>query len=291
MCNKTRILDFRAANKYPLGCYRYGGKLEKVRFDCSRLVDTDCNVPEDIVLGLINDMINLLVLKKENGSPPTSGILVKRGNILEETSRKKVVEIFVQLKFCSKGDKIQKLPTNNLLAEYNSTGNIKIGLQSRRGITSLVNGLIPYTFNASAPREAKCCQGWFDEVFDPNDASEILKINKITAIRNMHGILNGLKRVQCLMCQRQDIGYDTPHSYLRVWERGEKVLFTDTNLEKHLKRSKVLGASVQLDFKFSSANQCKSESTFGSGVCTECAQYYYIDNDIQPKQNYTEYIK
>ena len=144
-----------------------------MRVDCSKLVDTHCNVPEDIVLGLINDMINLLVFKKENVSPPSSGILVKRGNIVEETSRKKVVEIFVQLKFCSKGDKIVKLPTNNLLAEYNSTGNIKIGLQSRRGITSLVNGLLPYSFNASSQREEKCCQGWFHEIFDPKDDSEI----------------------------------------------------------------------------------------------------------------------
>ena len=84
ICNKTRILDFRAANKYPLGCYRYGGKLEKVRFDCSRLVDTACDVPEDIVMGEVSEDLNLLVHKTETVSPPSSGILIKKGDIIEK---------------------------------------------------------------------------------------------------------------------------------------------------------------------------------------------------------------
>ena len=153
------------------------GKLEKVRFDCSRLVDTGCYVPEDIVLGIVSEDLNLIAHKTDSVSPPSSGILIKKGDTLEETSRKRVVQIFVQLKFCSKGDKIFKLPKNDLLAEFSSTGNIKIGLKSRRGITSLVNGSSLYSINVSTPREAKCCQGWFDEVFDPNNASEVLKIN------------------------------------------------------------------------------------------------------------------
>ena len=48
-CHKTRILDFRASDKYPLGSYRYGQKLERVRLTCSRLVDIDCDTGEDIV--------------------------------------------------------------------------------------------------------------------------------------------------------------------------------------------------------------------------------------------------
>ena len=64
-CSKTRILDFRACRKFPLGSYRYGGIIQKLSFDCTRLVNTDCNSPEDIVSGKINDEINFLVLRSE----------------------------------------------------------------------------------------------------------------------------------------------------------------------------------------------------------------------------------
>ena len=50
-CKKTRVLDERAALKYPLGYYFYGGKEERVAFDCSRLVETNCNTPEDVITG------------------------------------------------------------------------------------------------------------------------------------------------------------------------------------------------------------------------------------------------
>ena len=47
-CSKTRILDIRAANKFPLGSYYYAEQMRKIVFECSRLVSTDCSVPEDV---------------------------------------------------------------------------------------------------------------------------------------------------------------------------------------------------------------------------------------------------
>ena len=96
---------------------------------------------------------------------------------------------------------------------------------------------------------------WFDNVYDVDDSSEILNIKKLSTIRNMHGILNSLKRVECIVCHRETPGFDIHFSELWVMERGEKVWFTDNNIVKKLKKSKVLGTSVKLDMNFSRANQ------------------------------------
>ena len=32
-CSKTRILDFRACRKFPLGSYKYGGIIQELNFD------------------------------------------------------------------------------------------------------------------------------------------------------------------------------------------------------------------------------------------------------------------
>ena len=67
-CSKTRILDIRAANKFPLGSYYYAEQMRKIVFECSRLVGTDCSVPEDVVADekKINDPVQLLILKTKN---------------------------------------------------------------------------------------------------------------------------------------------------------------------------------------------------------------------------------
>ena len=64
-CSKTRILDIRAVNKFPLGSYYYAEQMRKIVFQCSRLVATDCSVPEDVVADEkeMNDPIQLLILK------------------------------------------------------------------------------------------------------------------------------------------------------------------------------------------------------------------------------------
>ena len=81
----------------------------------------------------------------------------------------------------------------------------------------------------------------------------------------MHGILNGLKRIQCICCHQETPGFDIPYSDLRVLERGEKIYFTDGDIAKQLKKSKVLAVRVRLDPNFNKANQCVNESKFFKG--------------------------
>ena len=66
-CSKTRILDIRAVNKFPLGSYYYAEQMRKILFECSRLVGTDCSVPEDVEADKteMSDPVQLLILKSK----------------------------------------------------------------------------------------------------------------------------------------------------------------------------------------------------------------------------------
>lgn len=250
-----------------MGHYNYGGKSERVRFECARLVKSDCTVPEDVITGDIKeDNIRLLVLKTENPLFPTSGLLIENKNIFEETYSRKIFEINIIRKYCAKGDLVDKLQSQDLFAEYKASGAARVGIKARRVFSSILNNLLSCAFNVPEPREAKCCQGWFDKVMNPNDSSEKVNIEKITTIRNMHAILNGLKRIRCLVCHQETPGFDIPYSDLQVLERGDKIFFSDSNIAKQLTKSKVLGVSVRLDNNFSKANQCIDEAKFFKGV-------------------------
>ena len=145
------------------------------------------------------------------------------------------------MKFYFRGSKVDKLPLNDLIAEYSSNGIVKIGAPApRRGITSLISGLRSFEFKVSEPRQAKCVSSWMDNIVDPNDPFEILKISKIVAIRNSHSILNHLKRLNCLVCSRKSPGFDIPCSDMLGLERGEKVPFTDNTTERFSKSQKLL---------------------------------------------------
>ena len=70
--------------------------MERVKFECSKLVDIDCNTEEDVVIGENkDDKIRLLVLKSKNLVSPTCGILVENVNVIEETNGRKLSEIEV----------------------------------------------------------------------------------------------------------------------------------------------------------------------------------------------------
>ena len=80
--------------------------MRKIVFECSRLVGTDCSVPEDVVADEreMNDPVQLLILKTKKTEFPSSGILIRNNNLIEETGRKKVFGIDVLLKFAIKRD-------------------------------------------------------------------------------------------------------------------------------------------------------------------------------------------
>ena len=240
----------------------------------------------------IGDDVQLLLLKSENTEIPSTGILIKHTSLIEETGRKKVFEISVLLKFHIKRDKIDKLPGDNLVVEYQKSGTIKIGVKAQKRLSSQINSLKACKFTIHSPREAKCCTSWLDIVLDPQDLLEDLKIRKITAIRNCHAILNSVKRAHCIICHRETPGINQSISDFKVLEEGEKTPLIDGKIQKFLKKSKVLAVSVQLDQTFNSANQCEIGDNFIKGVCVDCSKYFYVDsnNDVKPNHNYVEYI-
>ena len=147
-----------------------------MRFECSRLVETDCTVPEDIIPGELHDENRrLLVLKTQNSISPTSALFLENQSIFEDTHSRKIFDVNVIRKFCAKGDNVSKVQCHDLVAEYKVSGDARVGIKVRRGFSFLLSRLISGVFNVPAPREAKCCQGWFDKVIDANDASDNLK--------------------------------------------------------------------------------------------------------------------
>ena len=118
----------------------------------------------------------------------------------------------------------------------------KVGLvrEDRRGFTPIHKNLQTFQFNILEPREAKCCQPWFDKVEDPNDPNQTIGIENITTIRNVHAVLNALKILRCLKCGRQTPGLDIVYSELNVWQQGQKRALYDQNIVTALENPKIL---------------------------------------------------
>ena len=91
-CKKSRILDKRATNKFPLGTYDYGGNKVPVQFTCDMLVETTCSSEEDIVPYIFsNDKPKekeqyLIVELSTNPRIPTCAIMVITGKPKETIS-------------------------------------------------------------------------------------------------------------------------------------------------------------------------------------------------------------
>ena len=111
--------------------------------------------------------------------------------------------IDVLLEFGIKGDKIDKLPNDSLVAEYQKSGSVKIGVKAQKGLDSPITRLKEGKFTVLYPREAKACASWLYAVLDPQDLLEDLKIKKLTVICNCHAILKSVKSAHCIICHRE----------------------------------------------------------------------------------------
>ena len=90
--------------KIPLGYFIWGGVESRVRFYCSKLVDTDCESVEDIYLGDKNEnKVDLFTKTEENKLRPASGISLELLDSWDETSHQQVYRVNVISKYCSKG--------------------------------------------------------------------------------------------------------------------------------------------------------------------------------------------
>ena len=120
------MLDERARNKYPLGFYVYGGKENRIHFECSRLVNTDCETDEDIEIGeFIENNVKLLVLKSQNLDRVLIGILI-RWDGDDDISNFEIIK-----KFCTKGDKLDRI--FDLGIELKNNGQDRIEEKTKRG--------------------------------------------------------------------------------------------------------------------------------------------------------------
>ena len=172
-------MDHRAAKKYPLGTYKYAGKIINVQFTCANLVDTSCNSEEDIVPVIPKDNVPntwLIVQVSNNPQMPTCALLVKNnGSYLTNTASENIVKIELLHKYHYEGHAFSRCESS-LLADCKPNGKVILGFVGRRGFQPMFKNLQSYKFAIPSAKEAKCCQPWFDNINNPDDPAEILGI-------------------------------------------------------------------------------------------------------------------
>ena len=146
-CKKTRILDHRAAKKFPLGTYKYAGKIINVQFACANLVDTTCESEQDISPLVLKDSIPdtwLIVQISSNPQMPTCALLVNNnGTYLTNTASENILKIELLHKYNYDGHPFSRCESS-LLADYKPTGKIILGFVGRRGFQPMFKNLQSY---------------------------------------------------------------------------------------------------------------------------------------------------
>ena len=86
---------------------------------------------------------------------------------------------------------------------------------------------------------------WFDDQIDPEEIKQ-LAVTRLVATRNMHAIMNSIKIVQCIACERETPSLSTKKGDILVLQLGEKIKMEDKEINNFVKSSEVLSNSVQL---------------------------------------------
>ena len=239
----------------------------------------------------------MIVQESTNSQTPTCALLVQsKGLYHTNTALDNIHKIEILDKYYYKDHRFSTYETKSsslLLCEWKSSGNTILGFEGRRGYTVKFQNLHAYMFNIPEPREAKCCQPWFDAVTDVNDPHESIGITKICTVRNVHAILNSLKIITCLKCDMQTPGFDIPFSELQVLQNGRKQYLENDDIINALTKSEVLKCSVKLCPTFATSPECKSTSKSASGICTDCSQYYVLGDsgEINKKSDYSAFVR
>ena len=264
-CKKTRLLDERASKCFPLGTYNYSNKKNRPKFQCAMLVDITCSTKEDIEqLPLPNDIPSswLIVEISYESSTPTCAVIVEStGTYTDIADSDRILNVNILHRYFYKNHSFSSIESP-MLVKWKTTGTSVLGSEQRRGFTPISKNLMAYQFTVSEGREAKCCQNWFDPILDINDPNEIIGIQKISTIKQLHSIMNTLKIIKCLMCKRQLPGFDTPFSELQTLERGQYINLRNNDYVKALNNSEVLCKSIKLVQKFKDCKQAESNRKF-----------------------------
>ena len=293
-CSKLRVLDGRAAAKYPLGSYTYAGKQQMVKFTCDRLVETTCTTAADVApctRDKPSAWVALAVVQPGDRLPPAV-IRLQTLRLLDAGDHTEENQVTGSYYNREDSQAAKWSDRGSLVTRTSPVGKVTIGVMSRRKRFQPMRDLAftAARLTVTYPREAKCCQPWHDQAADGIDhenPSAKLNVCALHVLRDLHALYDSLRRVRCIICKRQTPGLPHPNWVIRVPEGGSTVELDQTGaVNKALADSEILHkCTVQLDPAFSGANGTVLTDRDAFGVCVTCSPSFVVDasNNIVPR--------
>ena len=297
-CGTLRVLDARAAAKYPLGQYTYADRRQPVRFTCDRLVGISCDTPPDFMACTPQDKPSTWVAigtQTAGDTLPPPAIQLRSLRVLDTSDHTEETEIVARYHYRGDSRAVGWTGRRSILTRTSNSGIVSLGTTAtkrRRRFRAISS--VKFTagrFTVDYPREAKCCQPWHDPLdIDPEDPSTELQITNLQVLRDIHALYDSLRRVRCIKCNQQTPGLPYADHQIRVPVRGHMTDLSPDSIVSGAVASSVLlkaggRCSVTLDPKFRGANGTAITDRDASGVCTGCSPAFIVDadNNVVPR--------
>ena len=282
-CDQIRVLGLRAAKKYPLCYYKFQDQQHFLKFRCDHLYGTSCDNGCDVSpVSSFDEITNngRYLLYAEDVSY-IFGYLIA----VEEINQKNMYVRYTVIQAFGKYSWIY--------SDYADRGNHWLNSVSpeKWRIGSLTNSTGRWkgdakcpvfnlcTISIQHPHEARSCQVFYDTHLsdvDHDDPTEEITFGSLTRVRNCHKLLSSLKLLYCVKCRRTLPGVENVDDVCFV----EDGVTFDKSIKDIYKKSEIVHTTdMNLDKKFNNSAIYNAINTHASGVCTQCSQYYEIDED------------
>ena len=286
-CDTIRILGLRAAKKYPVCFYELPGQnnRQSVKFKCEHLHRISCDNESDIAaVSFDNIEVNEKYILYAEDSDDMFGYLIHTSEIDTEKMYIKydILQAFGKLGWIHSD--VASTADNNWLNRV-GTGKWRIGSLTNSGRWKGYDDTPIFRLGKVTidnPREAVCSQVFYDTQFgdiDHDDRTEQISFGSLLRVRNCHKLLSSLKIIYCAKCRRTLPGIEKFVDGSFIEDRSFSKQIQDI-----YKTSQVVHTTKMfLDEKFNTSDVYSSNETHVVGVCTECSEYYGIDEDNSVK--------
>lgn len=294
-CNKIRVVGQRAAEKYMLSSYKYGGTTKRLKITCDRFVKLTCDTPSDLT-PLNREVIEMNKTYIAYSNKNTHSFW---GFILEtkQVNENKYFEVDVKTFFGQRDESISDSSNHGIhWIKGISFEKYIIGTLNNRG--RFIPGLNGVQFEISIlkndPREAKCSQPFHDTNMHTNDFQNIytdpdniesrLIFSSLIAVKNIHSVLDNVKILHCIKCNKQCSGFENLDE-ITILENGKMEKLSqrnDADLYNAVHSSKMIKEiDLTLSKKFRGSNIYKQITDKSvSSICTNCERFYELDENL-----------
>ena len=294
-CNKIRVVGQRAAEKYMLSSYKYGGTTKRLKITCDRFVKLTCDTPSDLtpLNREVIEMNKTYIAYSRKNMHSFWGFILETKQVNENN----YFEVDVKKIFGQRDESIFDTSNHGIhWMKGMSFEKYIIGTLNNRG--RFIPGLNDVQFEISIlendPREAKCSQPFHDTNMHTNDFQNIytdpdniesrLIFSSLIAVKNIHSVLDNVKILHCIKCNKQCSGFENPDE-ITILENGKMEKLSqrnDADLYNAVHSSKMIKEiDLTLSKKFRGSNIYKQITDKSvSSICTNCERFYELDENL-----------